>query len=72
MSLPLRRLPLGGEEAVSAWWPSGGMLSTNTYAAAFDGALVAIPGPGATDVVPVHAWVVGRVGGSASSPQTGF
>ena len=72
MSLPLRRLPLAGEEAVSVWWPSAGMLSTNTYAAAFAGALVAIPGPGATDVVPVRAWVVGRVGGSASSSQTGF
>ena len=42
------------------------------YVASFESALVPIPGPVVTDVVPVQTWVVGRVMAATTSTKTGF
>ena len=69
---PLHRLPVAATLALRAASPAAS--PQGTYNAIFAGPLLPIPGPAATDVVPVQTWVSGRVLSDARVPaaSTGF
>ena len=68
---PLKRLPAAAELAVAAIM-SPENTTPGAYVATFESALVPIPGPVVTDMVPVRTWVVGRVIMPATIPKAGF
>jgi hypothetical protein len=60
LEVPLARLPVAALDA----------LQGGQWTALFQGPLLPVPGPAASDVQPIRSWVVGRSGGVAG--QGGF